>query len=433
MMLFKRRVPKKIWIPVVVLTAVGLYLFIYNRPVELRQASLMSTPLMYRSGMKQPFNYLPNHTSPPEIDIFYATDRKPSTMSLLYPFFYGNERDLKLHLGKASVRFGEETMTWEVLKEESLRQERASEIKMEITDIEELHEIGSATTSINTSLTNGLTVKDRFIGTIERQLKQSKSRTIILFVPGFKVDFTYPVLVAAELWHYLGYQGAFIAYSWPSRQRLLNYLTDVETTAFSAQHFRMLLMYLAASKEVDKIHIVSYSAGARIVNQALHEIRLMANFLPEPEIEELLKIDQVVFAAPDIDMMLFAMRYRDGFEDIAGNITIYTNANDNALYWALRFFGWPRLGAPGEIGITPEELRLLQFSKKTTIIDVAAAENAASGNGHGYFVKSPWVSTDLLLLLNRKAAPRERGLVQNSQSTVWAFPETYPVEMRNRL
>lgn len=426
-----KRLPKKIWIPAVVVIAIGFYLFIYNRPIELRQASLMSTPLIFRGGAAEPFKYLPNNASPPEIDIFYATDRKPSALSLLYPFFYGNERDMKLHLGKATVRFGEEPMTWEILKQESLKEERTSDIKMEISNIKELHEIGSASTSIKASLGDGQIAENPFIKAIQGQMDQSKTKNIILFVPGFKVDFTYPVLVAAELWHYLGYRGAFIAYSWPSRQRLLNYLTDVETTAFTAQHFRMLLLYLAVNTSVEKIHIVSYSAGARIVSQALHELRLMANFLPVSEIKTLLKIDQVIFAAPDIDLMLFAMRYRDGFEDIAVNISIYTNANDTALNWALRFFGWPRLGAPGEMGITPEELQLFKFSEKTTVIDVAAAENTASGNGHGYFVKSPWVSTDLLLLLDNKAAPQKRGLIQNADTSVWAFPDSYPIEIEN--
>lgn len=422
--------PKKIWLPAVVLMALGVFLFIHNRPIEFRQASLMSTPLMFTHGMATPFKHLPAQASPPEIRLFYATDRKPSAMSLLYPSFYGNERDMTLHLGQATVRYGDDTMTWERLKQESVKQQRASDINMHITHIEKLHDIGSASASIASALSAGQTGQDPFIEALQRQMSESK--TIVLFVPGFRVDFTYPVLVAAELWHYLGYRGAFLAYSWPSRQRLLDYLTDVETTAFTAQHFRLLLLYLSLNTDVEKIDIVSYSAGARIVSQALHELRLMTGHMSGDVIREKLKISQVIFAAPDIDLMLFAMRYRDGFEDIAENITIYTNANDTALNWALRFLGWPRLGAPGEVGISPDELRPFGFSEKTAVIDVAAAENTASGNGHGYFVKSPWVSTDLLLLLGSDAAPQKRGLIKNSETSVWDFPQTYSIEI-NRM
>jgi esterase/lipase superfamily enzyme len=138
----------------------------------------------------------------------------------------------------------------------------------------------------------------------------------------------------------------------------------------------------------------------------------------------------VIFAAPDLDAMLFTARYRDGFEDVADAITIYTNANDTALKWALRFFGWPRLGAPGELGLTPEDLQHLKEFGNTVLIDVAAAENVASGNGHGYFIKSPWVSTDLLLTLKQGSSPQERGLRYNQVDAAWVFPESYPQKIK---
>jgi esterase/lipase superfamily enzyme len=156
--------------------------------------------------------------------------------------------------------------------------------------------------------------------------------------------------VATELWYYMGCHGAFIAYSWPSKQRLRDYFSDIEIAAFTAQHFRMLLLYLADKTEAENIHILSYSAGARIVSQALHELRLIGYGVEISELKKTLKIGQVIFTASDIDLMLFAARYRDGFDDIAEKITIYTNANDNALNWALRFFGWPPFGRPGRVG-----------------------------------------------------------------------------------
>jgi esterase/lipase superfamily enzyme len=144
------------------------------------------------------------------------------------------------------------------------------------------------------------------------------------------------------------------------------------------------------------------------------------------QLKDKLKIGQVIFAAPDIDLMMFAARYRDRFEDIADRITIYTNTNDTALYWALRFLGWPRLGAPGELGLKPEDLRSFSIMENTWLIDVAAAEEAASGNGHGYFIKSPWVSTDLLLALKSGADPKCRGLSLKPEGLAWEFPDEYP-------
>ena len=408
-------------------------LFFHNRPVELQKAVLMSTPLIFREGLVRPYDRLPEDITPPEVDIFYATDRQPSDTHILYPLFYGNHRNMTLSLGRAGVRFGDEDTVWPDVERASFEADRSREVPLQVARIEELGTLGSAEELLEDTLRGPDIATDRFITAVQQRLARSEVKDIYIFVPGFKVDFAYPVLVAAELWHYMGYPGAFIAYSWPSRQRLRDYLVDMETTAFTAQHFRMLLIYLAINTDARHIHILSYSAGARIVSQALYELRLMGFGFPADQLKSKLKIGQVLFAAPDIDLMLFGARYRDRFKDIADTITIYVNANDNALNWALRFLGWPRLGAPGELGIKPEELKSLNFLENTVLIDVSAAEDAASGNGHGYFIKSPWVSTYVLLALTSGVSPSERGLTLKAGDTVWEFYDDYPQKIKEMV
>ena len=409
-----------------------LVLYVYNRPAK-KNAVLMSTPLIYRNSRQEAFLAIPKDVSPPVFDVYYATDREPVEMAPFHPAFYGNERSRSLSLGIANVRLGSGEMKWPEIRKISLMEKRPKAIPLNIERIETLHKIGSAEKTLKASLDKGIQTHDPFIARINHRLSNSDTKSIFIFVPGFKVDFTYPVLVAAELWYYMGCPGAFIAYSWPSKQRLRDYFSDIETAAFTAQHFRMLLLYLADRTEAENIHILSYSAGARIVSQALHELRLMAYGIRVSRLKKILKIGQVIFTAPDIDLMLFASRYRDGFDDIAENITIYTNANDNALNWALRFFGWPRLGAPGELGLTPEKIRSLEDVGKTVIIDVAEAENSASGNGHGYFIKSPWVSSDILLILRYGLEVSERGLLKPKEVAVWSFHSKYPSTIRQLI
>ncbi len=424
-----KKIPKKIWIPSLILLCAGI-LFFYNRPTALQKAVLMSTPLIFREGSARPYDRLPPDISPPVVPIFFATDRQPSDLKLIHPIFYGNKRSMTISMGEAHVRFGNEDMVWEDVERASLKKDRHLNVPLQIERVESLHTIGAATERLEETMHRQTNMEDQFFKQIQHRLDHSKSKDIFIFVPGFRVDFAYPVLVAAELWHYMGYEGAFIAYSWPSGQKLLNYLSDVETTAFSAQHFRLLLIYLARHTNAEHIHILCYSAGARIVSQALHELRLMGFGFPASQLKERLRIGQVIFAAPDIDLMLFAARYRDRFEDIAETITIYTNANDTALNWALRFFGWPRLGAPGDFGLNPKEVAAMKGLKKTVMIDVAAAEDAAAGNGHGYFVKSPWVSTDLLMALRSGAPPAKRGLTLKKDSLIWKFSDNYPKKVK---
>ncbi|MEN8247213.1 MAG: alpha/beta hydrolase [Thermodesulfobacteriota bacterium] len=419
--------------PAALILIVAAYLFIYNRPIELQKAVLMSTPIMYTKGSIKPYAKIPSDVAAPRVNVFYATDRQPTDSSIIDPLYYSNDRSMHLYLGRALVRFGDADMAWADIEHDSLRRDRHHVIPLEIEKVEMVHKFGSPVELLTDSLREQASKDDPFIKAIKERLSHSDDKSIFLFVPGFKVNFAYPVLVAAELWHYLGYTGAFIAYSWPSRQRIRDYFSDVETAAFTAQNFRMLLLYLAQIKDVEHIHILSYSAGARIVSQALHEIRLMAHGLPMADVRADLKISRVIFTAPDIDMMLFSSRYRDGFADIVNSITIYTNANDTALNWALRFLGWPRLGAPGELGLTPGELRSLESIARTKSIDVSAAEDAASGNGHGYFVKSPWVSTDILLTLKYGTPPLKRGLTRQKDDFAWEFPKSYPETIREAI
>ncbi|MEJ2604769.1 MAG: hypothetical protein P8172_16060, partial [Gammaproteobacteria bacterium] len=58
-------------------------------------------------------------------------------------------------------------------------------------------------------------------------------------------------------------------------------------------------------------------------------------------------------------------------------------------------------------------------------VDVEDADQFDEGNGHGYFRKSPWVSSDVLMTLRYGLAPGERGLVRREDSPIWRFPPDY--------
>ncbi len=72
--------------------------------------------------------------------------------------------------------------------------------------------------------------------------------------------------------------------------------------------------------------------------------------------------------------------------------------------------------------------RMRQFvgsSSRLALIDVAEADNFDEGNGHAYFRKSPWVSSDILMTLAYGLSPAERGLERRDDSPVWHFPDDY--------
>ncbi|NIT60672.1 MAG: alpha/beta hydrolase, partial [Aliifodinibius sp.] len=51
-----------------------------------------------------------------------------------------------------------------------------------------------------------------------------------IYVHGYKVVFENPMLVATELWHFLGYDGVMVGYAWPSTPSRWAYLRDTDTS-----------------------------------------------------------------------------------------------------------------------------------------------------------------------------------------------------------
>ena len=66
-------------------------------------------------------------------------------------------------------------------------------------------------------------------------------------------------------------------------------------------------------------------------------------------------------------------------------------------------------------------------------VDVSEAAESTTGNGHAYFRKSPWVSSDLLALLAYDIGAAERGLEKKANLLVWTFPPDFIERLREVL
>ena len=75
----------------------------------------------------------------------------------------------------------------------------------------------------------------------------------------------------------------------------------------------------------------------------------------------------------------------------------------------------------------------LQQRQELIFIDVTDAESATTGNGHAYFRKSPWTSSDILMTLMHDLKPDERGLVRSEDIPIWTFPPDYIRRLRAAL
>jgi esterase/lipase superfamily enzyme len=395
-----------------------------------RSLDLMPAPAAYEQSEK-PFG--PAATTTPDglgaLDMLYATNRAPAAAGYQgEERYYSGERGYLVRVGSADINFGDSDITWDEAREISLLKNRPGSFPLKVRGIQEAGILASSV-SVFTPEEIAATVDDRpsrdFVRELENRLARSPVKDIFIYVHGYKVNFENPLLVAAEMWHFLGHEGAFIAFSWPSTPARLAYMKDIETARVSAWGLRQFLDFLARETSAERIHIVAYSAGTRVVLTTLYELALIHQRDSEAEARNATRLGNVILVGSDVDTGTFASYIIDGLLRVQDHLSIYTSPSDKALHLSEKIFAHRRVGEilPGTL-----DERMRQFaasSSQFALIDVADADHFDDGNGHAYFRTSPWVSSDILMTLRYGLAPAERGLEQRGDSPVWRFPHDY--------
>jgi len=397
------------------------------------QVELMPAPDVYGDGLINPLPEQSPAERIPYNGILFATDRVPAGEADEEKY-YLNDRGRLLRVGVANVQLGEAEFEWEWAREISMLSARTEAYPVRISDVDEwgiLESILPFWIDLDAEA-NGNPPPDatgRFAEAVDAQMAQSGRKDVYIFVHGYKVVYENPVLVSAELWHFLGYKGAFIAYSWPSTPSKFAYIKDSDTSAGYARNFRLLLEYLAEQTDVENIHVIGYSNGTRLVTRAMEQIALK-NFDAGPE-EMLAKIPlrNVILVGSDLDRGVFNSYLADGLLDTTAHLSIYMSENDKALGVSQYLTRRERLGQMfgDDEGEMTESNRkaLIAYRDRLSVINVTDAEGAATGNGHGYFRSSPWASSDVLMTLYYGLAPQQRGLVEQGDLPIYTFPPDY--------
>ncbi len=403
---------------------------------QTNQINLMPAPDIYDSGAINPFT----DTSPidliPYDGILYATDREPATDENP-EHFYQNKRGLVLRLGVGKTILGKTDITWEEARRISLLKNRPDSYPIKIKDAKEFGILDKSYTVFTTP--EELGPEDRkpaehFAKIINEKLSLSTRKDIYIYVHGYKVVFENPLLVATELWHFLGYDGVFIAYAWPSTPKRLAYASDLETASLSSFHLRILLEYLAKETDVESIHIIGYSAGTRLVINALMQLASAGSEKSDQELQEQLRIGQVVIVGSDFDRQLVGAYLVNGLLKASRSFNVYLSETDKALGVSKWVFRRERVGQmPKNRDFSPQVKEYIRNTPNLHFIDISEAEDSAAGNGHAYFRQSPWVSSDILTTLMYDLSPEQRGLERTDEWPIWVFPSDYIARLTKKL
>jgi esterase/lipase superfamily enzyme len=397
------------------------------------QVELMPAPDVYGDGLINPLPEQDPAERIPYDGILFATDRKPASEADEEKY-YLNDRGRILRVGVAQVHLGEKQFTWDKAREISMLTSRTEKYPVKISNVDEW---GILSASVPFWLdidmdTNGNAPpdgSDRFSKAIDAQMAQSGKKDVYIYVHGYKVAYENPLLVSAELWHFLGYKGAFIAYAWPSTPSKFAYIKDSDTSAGYARNLRLLLEFIAENTEVENVHIIGYSNGTRLVSRAMEQLALKHHDESPDKIFEELRIRNVILVGSDLDRGVFDSYLADGLMNVSKHLSIYMSEHDKALGVSQFLTRRERLGqmfGEDDGKLTQSERNaLVEYRDRLSLINVTDAEGAGTGNGHGYFRSSPWASSDVLMTLYYGLSPQQRGLVEQEDLPIYTFPPDY--------
>jgi esterase/lipase superfamily enzyme len=387
---------------------------------------LMPTPLALTLGMSHPGVNCLESLADPEVPVFVISGRNlKSDSEDLDPF--GNKRSHLPTLGIAKVRIGD-GLTPEEVYHETVDDCDKKSARVEFVKID----LNTEPLKIDPWLVKDDVVRhddNPWVQALNHQLDRSPQRNVCIFVHGYNTTFIENTLLAAEIFHYTGRQGAMISFEWPSESHVLGYLADKGNATFSTRHFRALISNLAKECDVDGVTIIAHSAGSPIVVNALRELRLLEHDHPAQQVRDKYRIDRVVLAAPDMDLMAFVNAIHDRFYELANGIAVYASPYDKALGLSQVLHNGKRLGR--SVGRLEEwETQVLLAADNIEMIDASRADmHFTNFLGHNYFHRDPWVSSDIgSFILGR--APSDRQLVRESDDVFWKFPRDYPEKLK---
>lgn len=163
------------------------------------------------------------------------------------------------------------------------------------------------------------------------------SRDILLYVHGFNTSLDEARFRLAQIVADGGFSGVPVLFTWNSRGGLFNYESDKEAATVSRDALEQLLLGLARTPGVGRVHILAHSMGSWLTMETLRALAISGH----PDLDG--RLGQVMLANPDIDLSVF--RQQVSRLD-PGHVSIFIASNDRALSMSSRIAGdRQRLGA----------------------------------------------------------------------------------------
>nr|WP_245485156.1 alpha/beta hydrolase [Ciceribacter ferrooxidans] len=206
------------------------------------------------------------------------------------------------------------------------------------------------------------------------------SRRVLVFVHGFNNLYEDSVYRFAQIVHDSGAEVVPVVFTWPSRGNIFDYAYDRESTNYSRDALEDLLTRIASHPDVSDVTVMAHSMGTWLAVESLRQMAIR-NGRVHP------KINNVILAAPDLDVDVFAQQFRALQKD-APHFTLFVSRDDRALTLSKHLSG--NVERLGRIDPSKEPYRSELESAGITVIDLTELK-AEDQLNHGKFAESPEV------------------------------------------
>lgn len=216
--------------------------------------------------------------------------------------------------------------------------------------------------------------ENSFVSGINDELAKlpPKDRKILLFVHGYNNTTSDSILRMAQFVEDTGFDGVPVLFAWASAAKPSHYVYDLNSALIARPRLletgQILLKTNATGAD-----LFAHSMGSLLTVEAIVQSQLAGNFNATE------KIDNIMLAAPDIDLNLFQsqlsyLRKQDR------NFTVFASNDDKALGFSRRISGGvQRVGAADASQLEPLGV---------TVIDLSKVDDSTSGS-HSKFAGSP--------------------------------------------
>ena len=255
-------------------------------------------------------------------------------------------------------------------------------------------------------------------------LRDQSPKPLVIWIHGYRLSFPASTVYCAQIARDLNIDANVVTFDWASNESVFGYTRDLLQVPRSTKHFVDLLTTINSEVKPPKIIVIAHSLGCRLVCLALQEL------YNDPNTRNL-KLDHVVFLAPNIDREEFDKNFKSELQTLVNRLTIYVASDDNILLLGKLLYNVDSIGLPEQFSpdTNLDEIQTFlyyekQLPGKIDLVDVSFSKKDFLRK-HRLFLERP-VLEDLFWLIHDDYPAAKRHLLKykgiKSRTDYWVIP-----------